>query len=64
MDRLEGELDSLDLGANVPDLASEIEALAADEALTSELEALKASVGKVATEQQKAAPKTAKPTKK
>jgi phage shock protein A len=64
MDRLEGELDSLDLGAHVPDLASEIEALAADDALTSELEALKASVGKVAAEEKNVSPKTAKSAKK
>lgn len=46
MDNLEGQLESMDLGREVsPDLAAQIDALEEDEAITSELERLKAELG-------------------
>ncbi|PIE37631.1 MAG: phage shock protein PspA [Gammaproteobacteria bacterium] len=46
MDNLEGQLESMDLGRDVsPDLAAQINALEDDEAITSEIERLKAELG-------------------
>jgi phage shock protein A len=47
MDNMESQLESMDLGREVPgDLAAEIEALAEDEKISRELERLKAEMGK------------------
>jgi phage shock protein A len=46
IDTLEGQLDSMDLGRDVPpDLAAEIDALQEDERITEELERLKSELG-------------------
>ena len=44
MDRVEGELEAMDMGRE-SDLASEIDALQDDETIDAELERLKASMG-------------------
>jgi phage shock protein A len=44
VDGLEGELEAMNLGRNKPDLADEIDALAADDLLKEELEELKQSM--------------------
>lgn len=44
VDGLEGELEAMNLGRNKPDLADEIDALAADDLLKEELEVLKQSM--------------------
>ena len=46
VDDLEGELEAMDLGRNQPNLEAEIDALAKDDVLNEELEALRASMDK------------------
>lgn len=53
MDNLESQLESMDIGRDVPaDLAAEINALAEDERITDELERLKSELGRRSAEEQ------------